>query len=102
MTQSKISRTLLSCRKLMLLALGLIASSCIESFGSNLKDHLVPIDSKGKLIEQYEKLVRNKLMVTPGDVARMVRLPGSFGVETVISIYRCREVERDAEFCITI
>lgn len=50
-------------------------------------DHLLPIDDKLG-VASYRKLWKEKLLLTPGDVARVVLLPGNAGEETSVSLYR--------------
>lgn len=50
-------------------------------------DHLLPTDTKFAS-KSYYKLWNQKLLVTPGGMARMVWLPGNFGEETAVSLYR--------------
>jgi hypothetical protein len=52
------------------------------------KDHLVPINKPIGSSAAYEQLWKQKLLVTPGDIATFVGLPGSSGVETAVSVYR--------------
>ena len=52
------------------------------------EDHLVPIEKTIGLSATYEQLWRQKLLVTSGEIARFVGLPGTLGVETAISVYR--------------
>jgi hypothetical protein len=56
------------------------------------EDHLVPVhaffaDTKGSGSE-YRKLWQEKLLLTPGDVARYVYLPAPRNTEQVVSIYQ--------------
>jgi hypothetical protein len=50
-------------------------------------DHLVPI-SKSRQQSDYWNLWQRKLLVTRGDIARFVLLPGAAGLEGTISIYQ--------------
>ncbi len=51
-------------------------------------DHLVPLETSYGLLLKYEILSREKLLVTSGEVARFVSLPGSASVETSVSVYK--------------
>jgi hypothetical protein len=51
-------------------------------------DHLVPVEKEYGLGAVYEKLWTEKLLVTPGDTARFVFLPGNVGEESAVSVYR--------------
>jgi len=51
-------------------------------------DHLVPLEENYGLLLQYERLSREKLLVTPGEIARFISLPGSGSVETSVSVYQ--------------
>lgn len=64
-------------------------------------DHLVPVMS-ADIDRPYEKLVRSKLFVTRGEIARMVRIPGTVGVETVISVHQCNRQRDPVQFCVTM
>jgi hypothetical protein len=57
------------------------------------EDHLVPVGEPLGLRAVYEQLWRQKLLVTPGEIARFVGLPGTIGLETTISVYRAPEKE---------
>jgi hypothetical protein len=76
---------------------------------SNIRDdHLVPLKADinirniHDLDRTYEKMVRSKLFVARGEIARMVQYPGTWGVETVVSVHRCNAKEDSAQFCVTI
>lgn len=78
-------------RKLFLIGLGVAfcfgkAPDCHASRSS--RDYLVPVQKALGLSAAYEELWRQKLLVTPGEIARFVGLPGTVGVETTISVYR--------------
>ena len=71
----------------------LVATLCLcmalDCHASSLaKDYLVPVEKAVGSRAAYERLVEQKLLVTPGDVARFVGLPGTVGVETTVSLYR--------------
>lgn len=51
-------------------------------------DHLVPMEKAVGSSAVYEQLWRQQLLVTSGQIARFVGLPGSLGVETSISVYQ--------------
>lgn len=51
-------------------------------------DHLVPLKKQQGVNLEYEKLWRRKLLVSPGDLAQFVGLPGNVGEETAVSVYR--------------
>jgi hypothetical protein len=69
----------------VILALGM-AVECVASEVAG--DHLVPMKENFGSSARYEQLWRQKLLVTSGEVARFVGLPGTSGVETAISVYR--------------
>jgi hypothetical protein len=52
------------------------------------EDHLVPLKEAYGLSAVYHQVWERQLLVTPGNVARFVSLPGTGDVETAISIYR--------------
>lgn len=54
-------------------------------------DHLVPIPERLGSSAAYDKLWQQKLLVTPGDVARFVSLPGLVGEESAVSVYRTQD-----------
>src|SRR2546429_9559832 len=59
--------------------------------GSSVADHLVPVEEANNTQSPesaYRKLWEQKLLVTPGEIARAVHLPGNVGVETAVSVYR--------------
>lgn len=67
--------------------------SRIDSDGAtkSISDHLVPFEEAADAETPeaaYETLWRQKLLVTPGEIARSVHLPGTVGVETAVSVYR--------------
>ncbi len=74
------------------------AASCCP--GMTPDDHLVPFSSAFGIDTSYDKLVRRKLFVARGEIARMVQIPGYWGVERVISVHRC-DSKRN-QFCVTI
>ena len=51
-------------------------------------DHLVPLQENHGLLLKYDRLSREKLLVTPGEMARFMSLPGSASVETSVSVYQ--------------
>jgi len=53
-------------------------------------DHLVPLEENYGLLLKYEQLSREKLLVTTGEIARFISLPGSASVETSVSVYQVR------------
>jgi hypothetical protein len=52
------------------------------------RDYLVPVTKPLGSRAAYEELWKQKLLVTPGEIARFVGLPGTGGVETTVSVYR--------------
>jgi hypothetical protein len=79
-------------KRLLLLAMevGLgvgIALDC-RGTGSPNEDHLVPVKEALGLSAIYQELWQRKLLLSPGETARFVSLPGTVGVETAISVYR--------------
>lgn len=54
------------------------------------EDHLIPADDflANESRKEYRKLWEQKLLVTPGDTARFIGLPGTFGEETAVSVYQ--------------
>jgi hypothetical protein len=69
----------------VIFALG-VAMECMGS--ESEVDHLVPIKEQFGSSARYDRLWRQKLLVTSGEVARFVGLPGTSGVETAVSVYR--------------
>jgi hypothetical protein len=64
----------------------------------SVNDHLVPVKEVGAAQgpeAAYERLWRQKLLVTPGEIARSVHLPGTVGVETAVSVYHSPSPEGD-------
>jgi hypothetical protein len=55
---------------------------------SSQDDHLVPMAKAAESSARYQQLWRQKLLVTSGEVARFVGLPGNSGLETAVSVYR--------------
>lgn len=71
--------------------LAIVASSHVNAGGSPVNDHLLPVEEVSDAQSPegaYERLWRQKLLVTPGEIARSVHLPGNVGVETAVSVYR--------------
>jgi hypothetical protein len=83
------------------LLLGVLGSQAVA--GSFAGDHLIPLkkpfDARGPELA-YRTLWQRKLLVTGGEVARSVHLPGNVGVETVVSVYR-GDSERGAGYYVT-
>lgn len=52
------------------------------------RDYLVPVKKALGSRAAYEELWQKKLLVTPGEIARFVGLPGTAEVETTISVYQ--------------
>jgi hypothetical protein len=66
--------------------------------------YLTPIDEDRETREpeaSYKKAVEQKLFLTPGEIARVVRLPGTVGRETVVAVYR-RQPPKQAEYAVTV
>jgi hypothetical protein len=55
---------------------------------SSDQDHLVPVKEASGLSAVYRKVWERQLLVTPGEIARFVSLPGTSDVETAVSVYR--------------
>jgi hypothetical protein len=69
----------------MLLIMG---GSVLQVLGSSSTDHLLPLRQlKGSGIK-YDHLWKQKLLITPGDTARFVALPGISGEEQAVSVYQ--------------
>jgi hypothetical protein len=51
-------------------------------------DHLVPVQQKYGSSASYQQLWQKKLLITPGDIARFVSLPGNSGEEVTASVYQ--------------
>ena len=69
--------------------LALCVGISLECRASRLdEDHLVPVKEAVGSSATYQELWQRKLLLTPGETARFVSLPGTVGVETVISVYR--------------
>lgn len=68
-------------------------------FAESEQNYLVPVNEEreaGEPFASYRKVIEQKLFVTPGDMARVVHLPGTIGVETVVSVYQKEPRKRDA------
>ncbi len=65
-------------------------SSILQAAGSasSANDRLVLVGEEDETSPAYSRLWREKLLVTQGEVARFVSLPGPFGQETAVSVYR--------------
>jgi hypothetical protein len=68
------------------LAIFLIAKLACGS-PKTLGDHLLPVDESA-FRSQYRTIVNKQLLVTPGDLARCVWLPGNVGTEGTVSLYK--------------
>jgi hypothetical protein len=66
------------------------AMSSLKADSSGESDDLEIVEPVSANAGKYERVWRDKLLVTSGDVARFVQLPGSNGVESSVSIYRDR------------
>lgn len=67
-------------------------------------DHLVPFSDRGDdsgYLRAYRKCWQRKLLVTSGEVARFVYLPGITGEETSVSIHRTRRVGKSTDYAVT-
>jgi hypothetical protein len=71
------------------------------SAGQSSEDHLVPIEKEYGSGAAYEKLWTKKLLVSPGEIARFVFLPGNIGEESAVSVYRKRKREK-IEYWVTV
>lgn len=72
---------------LLMATLCLCTSLSNRASGSDA-DHLVPVEKALGTRAAYGELWQQKLLLTPGEVARFVGLPGTVGVETAVSVYR--------------
>jgi hypothetical protein len=52
------------------------------------EDHLVPVKEAVGSSAIYQELWQRELLLTPGEIARFVGLPGTIGVETAVSVYQ--------------
>jgi hypothetical protein len=71
---------------------------------SRENNYLVPVNADREAREpeaSYKKAVEEKLFLTPGEIARVVRLPGTVGVETVIAVYR-QQPPKQAGYWVTV
>lgn len=83
---SVLNKLLPSCIVGFVFSSGLAAAEL--SPGPSTNDHLVPVIEYLGSAPLYRKLWKEKLFVTPGDVARYVQLPGAAGKEVAVSVYR--------------
>lgn len=89
--------------------LGVISSSLLflcgfSALAESRLDHLVPVDEqreRGEPFATYNKAIERNLFLTSGDIARVVRLPGTIGVETVVSVYSVQQAG-DLDYRITV
>lgn len=68
------------------------------------QDYLVPVNEEreaGEPFASYRKIIEQKLFLTPGDMGRVVHLPGTIGVETVVSVYQ-KELPEGAAYWVTV
>ncbi|HEV2803756.1 MAG TPA: hypothetical protein VGW57_02380 [Chthoniobacterales bacterium] len=67
-------------------------------------DHLVPLKEAVGSSAAYQELWQRKLLLTPGETARFVSLPGTTGVETVISVYQAsgKENSLPGDYWVTV
>lgn len=77
-------------RLILMLAMGTLASilPLAEAKSDTTPDHLIAVEKEFGQGAVYQKLWQQKLLVTPGDVAQFVHLPGNVGEEAAVSIYR--------------
>jgi hypothetical protein len=64
-------------------------------------DYLVPVEKETGSGAAYEKVWREKLLVTNGELARFVGLPGNVGEETSVSVYRRTGQSGDGQYWLT-
>ena len=65
-------------------------------------DHLVPVEAESdQLQKRYRAYWQRRILVTRGEVARFVSLPGLAGTETAISIYQVRRTGASRQYAIT-
>lgn len=68
-------------------------------FAESEQTYLVPVNEEREASEpfaSYKKAIEQKLFLTSGDIARALHLPGTIGVETVVSVYQKEPHEGDA------
>ena len=68
------------------------------------RDYLVPVTKALGSRAIYEELWQKKLLITPGEIARFVGLPGTAGVETTVSVYRTpgKEGSLPSDYWVTV
>lgn len=78
----------------LIVAAGIVALLCQSTpsvTSVSMVDHLVPLETSYGLLLDYERVSRKALLVTPGEVARFISLPGSASVETSVSVYQVHD-----------
>lgn len=70
------------------IGLGVGISLDCHATAPSTEDHLVPVKEALGLSAIYQELWERKLLLSPGETARFVSLPGTVGVETAISVYQ--------------
>lgn len=87
---SRCSQSRNSARRSLMRSLSMLATFALGiqtlAIGESI-DHLVPLERKGGSALTYERMWHQKLLVTPGDLARFIFLPGNFGEEYATSLY---------------
>lgn len=87
-------------------SISVLSGPQFQSLSAESGDHsyLTPIDEDRETREpeaSYRKAVEQNLFLTPGEIARVVRLPGTVGVETVVAVYR-QQPPKQAEYAVTV
>src|SRR5437762_3040587 len=72
------------------------------SAAQTAQDYLVPVQKEAGSGAAYERLWRQKLLVTNGELARFVGLPGNVGEETSVSVYRRTDKSGGYKYWITV
>ncbi len=78
-------------RSRVLILFLLLSEASLTSHASgapSAEDHLIRVPKNNQMDDAYDRLWREKLFVTPGNISRFVALPGNVGTETVASVYR--------------
>ncbi len=92
----------MKCTSAAFLLAALLTGFASHSSGARTTwDYLVPLEKETGSGAAYEKLWRKKLLVTNGELARFVGLPGNVGEETSVSVYRRANKSDGSEYWIT-
>jgi len=80
---------------------GLVCSvASLASTREPSSDHLVPIDPYSN--PTYRRLYKQKLFITPGEVARFVSLPSAIQPELAVSVYRAGAAGDAVVYMVTV